>query len=276
MGEAEDLEAGLSAAAKAAGHATPGMQRPLHAGHRLKMSQVVELLGMEPDVAAAASTDEFAVNRVAHSGALAREGAHAVFVYLVQAGSFKECRAADDGYEHVIGFVWHAGVIGLDALAGERYAFSTEALEDSRVVMLPLEELPRLRREVPALDRGLHAAAARQLAHAGKVAEVMAAVGAETRLARFLLQLSEQMADLGLSPYRLLLRMTRRDIANHLGLAHETISRSFGVLARQGLLRVSLQDVEIVDLHALKRRALNTRRVSDDPLAATPHRPDPA
>ena len=52
------------------------------------------------------------------------------------------------------------------------------------------------------------------------------AVAADARLARFLVQLSARMAECGQSPRRLLLRMNRRDIANHLGLAHETISRS--------------------------------------------------
>ena len=102
----------------------------------------------------------------------------------------------------------------------------------------------------------------------GELAEMMAAVAAEVRLARFLLQLSRRMAECGQSPRRFHLRMSRRDIASYLGVAHETVSRSFGALARWGWLRVDNREVEILDLPGLKQFALNTRRAVDD----GPHR----
>jgi CRP/FNR family transcriptional regulator len=78
------------------------------------------------------------------------------------------------------------------------------------------------------------------------------------------------MADRGQSPRRLLLRMNRRDIANHLGLAHETISRSFRLLVDRGWLRVDNREVEILDLDGLKRCARSTRGAPEEtPLAHT-------
>lgn len=62
----------------------------------------------------------------------------------------------------------------------------------------------------------------------------MSAVAAEVRLASFLVQVSQHMAQRGQSPRRLLLRMNRRDIASYLGVAHATASRSFGALAEAG------------------------------------------
>jgi CRP/FNR family transcriptional regulator len=102
---------------------------------------------------------------------------------------------------------------------------------------------------------------------------MMAAVAAEVRLARFLLQLSRRMADCGESPRRFHLRMSRRDIASYLGVAHETVSRSFGALARWGLLCVDNREVEILDLPGLKQFAQNTRRAVDD--GPHPHDPHP-
>jgi CRP/FNR family transcriptional regulator, anaerobic regulatory protein len=100
---------------------------------------------------------------------------------------------------------------------------------------------------------------------------MMAAVAAEVRLARFLLQLSRRMAECGQSSRRFHLRMSRRDIASYLGVAHETVSRSFGSLSRWGWLRVDNREVEILDLPGLKQFALNTRRALDD----GPHSPSP-
>jgi len=84
------------------------------------------------------------------------------------------------------------------------------------------------------------------------------------RLARFLLQLSRRMAECGQSPRRFHLRMSRRDIASYLGVAHETVSRSFGALSRWGWLRVDNREVEILDLPGLKQFAQNTRRAVDE------------
>ena len=97
----------------------------------------------------------------------------------------------------------------------------------------------------------------------------MSAVAADVRLARFLVQLSAQMAERGQSSRRLLLRMNRRDIANHLGLAHETISRAFRVLSDAGWLRVEDREVEILDLEGLTHCAHATRSLNHD--EADPH-----
>ena len=110
------------------------------------------------------------------------------------------------------------------------------------------------------LDQLVHRAVSSALTRRGELADVMAAVAAEVRLARFLLQLSRRMAECGQSPRRFHLRMSRRDIASYLGVAHETVSRSFGALARWGWLRVDNREVEILDLPGLKQFALNTRR----------------
>ena len=99
----------------------------------------------------------------------------------------------------------------------------------------------------------------------------MAAVAADVRLARFLVRLSSCMAERGQSPHRLLLRMNRRDIANHLGVANETISRSLRLLADAGWLRVHKRELEILDLPALRRCAFSTRGPADEAPAAPRH-----
>jgi CRP/FNR family transcriptional regulator, anaerobic regulatory protein len=93
---------------------------------------------------------------------------------------------------------------------------------------------------------------------------MMAAVAAETRLARFLMWMSGCMAERGQSPRRLYLRMSRRDIASLLGVAHETVSRSFTALAEWGYLRVVNREVEILDAAGLRNCTRNTRGLLDD------------
>jgi len=58
--------------------------------------------------------------------------------------------------------------------------------------------------------------------------------------------------------------MSRRDIASHLGVAHETVSRSFGELAHWGFISVDNREIGILDVEALKTFARMTRGMVDD------------
>jgi CRP/FNR family transcriptional regulator, anaerobic regulatory protein len=239
---------------------------PSNAEWQVGLADLIELLGGEADASTRADSTRLSVLRVARGAVLVHEAACADMLYVVRSGSFKCIKTAEDGYEHVLGFAWRSDLIGVDGLADRRYVFAAVALEDSRVVALPRTALRPLRLRFEALDLSFQCVVARQVAHAADIAEVMAAVSADARLARFLVQLSSRMAERGQSPRRLLLRMSRRDIASYLGVAHETISRSLRVLSESGCLRVADRDVEIVDAPALRRVAHSTRGTAEDDL----------
>jgi CRP/FNR family transcriptional regulator len=74
---------------------------------------------------------------------------------------------------------------------------------------------------------------------------------ADERLAAFLLGLSRRYARRGLVPHLVTLPMPRRDIASHLRLATETISRLFARFQDEGIVAVKRREVEILDFNAL-------------------------
>jgi CRP/FNR family transcriptional regulator len=230
------------------------------------LAALLSLMGVEgcaPDVATSV------VPRRLRAGApLFHEGSCAQAVYFVAAGTFKFMHTAEDGYEQVLGFAGRAEMLGYDALCCGQHPTTAVALEDSTVLVLPMGDLFALCQSVPEFARSLHASTSRQLLHQVEIADLMAAVSAEVRLARFLLQLSNHMAERGQSPRRLYLRMSRKDIASHLGVAHETVSRSFGTLANWGCVAVSNREVEILDRALLKACASNTRGLADAPRDA--------
>jgi CRP/FNR family transcriptional regulator len=231
---------------------------------RATVVDLLGLMGAPADALGTVTPLSVAWHRL-HAGAtLYHEGAVAEAIYFVHAGAFKIFRTAEDGYEQVLGFASRAEVLGFEAVAHGTHPSAAVAMEESSVYGLPLGEFFALGQRLPALDLLVHRAVSSALARRGELAEVMAAVAAEVRLARFLLQLSRRMAECGQSPRRFHLRMSRRDIASYLGVAHETVSRSFGALARWGWLRVDNREVEILDLPGLKQFALNTRRSVDE------------
>lgn len=199
------------------------------------------------------------LQRVPAGATLVHENATAHCLHMVLAGDFKLCRVSADGYEQVLDFAGRFDVLGFDGVGSGRYGATAVALEDAAVYTMGLAEVEALRRASTAFDRQWQAALSRQMKRLGELAMLMAAVSADRRVARFLLQLSRRMAAGGQSACRLRLRMSRRDIASHLGLAHESISRALTTLAAQGLVQVHLRDIAIVDHAALEEFARCTR-----------------
>ncbi len=239
------------------------------------LSDLLRLMGA--DGADLAQTDAYpvAMRRLRAGATLFHEGGEAEAIYFVSVGSFKSIRTAEDGYEQVLGFLRRGEVLGFDAVCMGQHPTAAVALEDSRVYGVRVQDIFTLAQRVPTLDRVLHLAVSRQLTSRGEIADVMAAVAADVRLARFLVQLSERMQACGQSPRRLYLRMSRSDIASYLGVAHATVSRSFSALAAWGYVQVSNRDVEILDLERLRGFSRSTRGLMDEPArhAAAPRQP---
>ena len=238
---------------------------------RTVVAQLLQLMGATAEPAQAVPLLPVVWHRLHAGQTLHHEGADGDAIYFVRAGSFKILRTAEDGYEQVLDFALRGDVLGFESLAHGTHPNAAVALEESSVYSLPLADFQTLGQRLPDLERHLHRAVSAALARRGELAEMMAAVAAEVRLARFLLQLSRRMQECGQSPRRFHLRMSRRDIASYLGVAHETVSRSFGALARWGWLSVDNREVEILDLDGLKHFALSTRRAVDE----GPHAPAP-
>lgn len=234
---------------------------------RATLSDLMRLLGGDhphsPDGENAAGM-VLTLRRVAAGDHLIHMGAPSDALYFVCTGTFKIFRTDEDGYEQVLAFAGRREVLAFDALCMETHPTAASALEDSTVYVVHKRDLPALSRAVPAFEHELQRAGSRALTRINELVDVMAAVAAEVRLARFLLQLSRQMATSGQSPRRFHLRMGRRDIASMLGVAHETVSRSFSSLAMACLIHVHDRDVEILDLDGLKAYSRSTRRTMDD------------
>jgi len=229
------------------------------------LPDLLRLMGVD---AAPTAADHPAVSaslwRVRRHTVLFHEGARSQVVYVVRSGSLKCVKTLEDGYEQVLCFAQVGELLGFESLHGGRQPYDAVALEDSTVYVLAAQELRDPLRRGALLDEGLHNALSDKLRRAAETAEMMSAVASDARLARFILWLSERMAQAGQSPRRLRLHMGRRDIASLLGVAHETVSRSFTTLSDCGVIDVNIRDVEILDFDGLRERARATRGFHPD------------
>jgi len=179
--------------------------------------------------------------------------------YLVVAGVLKSYVLHENGDEQVLEFHLPGDVIGLDALVETTSSSSVMALDTSNVRALSIHHtrqrshqqsgqdgladadviITGMYREILRLTRRLH----------------MASSSTNARLANFLLDYSQSQACRGCDPDVLLLPMKRRDLARYLGLATETLSRSFSRLRDKGLLSVDNNDIAILDRAGLREAA---------------------
>ena len=183
--------------------------------------------------------------RVARGASLYRSGDGFASVYAVRSGSFKTLGISRQGDEKVTGFHLPGEFLGLDAVSSGRHAYSAVALEDSEVCILPFPALEKMAMSMPALQHQLLRLVASDMSHDHGLMALLGSMSAEQRLAAFLMSLSRRHQRLGFSPIRFVLRMTRDEIGNYLGLTLETVSRLLSRFQREGLIAVHQRDVEL-------------------------------
>lgn len=185
---------------------------------------------------------------------------HALF--LVGFGCLKTTELADDGREQVTGFRMRGDLLGVESIGLAAYACDVVALEDSEVWELPYPPMLTACLRVPALQARLTESLAAEIRRDRQWMLTLGTLGAESRVAAFLLDLADRHERIGLDRHRFVLRMCRIDMANYLALKHETVSRVLSHLAESGLIDVRRRDVTIRDAAALARAASDNATVN--------------
>ena len=194
----------------------------------------------------------YARRRIRRGEALYQAGAEFSAVYAIRSGFFKTSLLDTEGREQVTGFFMGGELLGMDGIGGS-YHGTAVALEDSEACVLPYSLIEEVSREIPALQRQLHAVLSREIARDHGVMMLLGSMRAEERLATFLLNLSRRFVRRGYSSTEFHLRMTREEIGSFLGLKLETVSRLFSAFQKDGLIEVQQKHVNIRDVAGLER-----------------------
>ncbi len=194
----------------------------------------------------------YARRRVKRGEALYQAGGDFNAIYAIRSGFFKTSLIDNDGREQVTDFFMNGELLGMDGIGGS-YHGTASALEDSEVCILPYALIEDVSRDIPALQRQLHAVLAREIARDHGVMMLLGSMRAEERLATFLLNLSRRFQRRGYSPTEFHLRMTRDEIGSYLGLKLETVSRLFSAFQKDGLIEVQQKHVRIRDSEGLEQ-----------------------
>ncbi|HJE23522.1 MAG TPA: helix-turn-helix domain-containing protein [Methylorubrum populi] len=160
------------------------------------------------------------------------EGDRTAFFYTVVSGAVRTCKLLSDGRRQIDAFHLPGDIFGVEA--GTEHRFNAEAVTETRLVIHRRE--PRvLAGDDGALARAVVAALMRDLERAQDHMMLLGRKSARERIASFMLALSERMAVQGGA---IELPMSRTDMADHLGLTVETVSRTVTQLERDGLIEL--------------------------------------
>lgn len=186
--------------------------------------------------------------RVAKDEELFAEGEPAEYFYRVVSGTLRTCKLLSDGRRQIDAFHLPGDIFGIEACAEHR--FSAEAVGGATVMAYRRSSLDRLTREHPAFGEQILSSMLRNLQRAQDHMLLLGRKNAKEKIASFLLDLAQRLHESD----RVELPMQRNDIADHLGLTIETVSRTLTEFARSGLIALAAgsRSISLVDKVALK------------------------
>lgn len=225
----------------------------------LNLNELAALLKIDLDDVDVDPTMTFTLRRVQQGMALYHAGDQFGPIYAIRSGTFKCVLLDANGSYQVLGFPMASEVLGLDGIEAQRYRTEAVALEDSEVAIIPFPRIAHLGGKAGAMQQFVYRLLSRQLAREHMQMWLLGSLGAESRVAAFLLILGERYAHLGYSDTRYNLRMTRLDLGSFLGLTQETVSRALSRFHEAGVIQVHNKELHILDGARLHQIVANAR-----------------
>jgi CRP/FNR family nitrogen fixation transcriptional regulator len=178
--------------------------------------------------------------RLGRGEELFAEGEAAEYFYKVAAGTLRTYKLLSDGRRQIDAFHLPGDIFGIEAGADHR--FSADAVSDATVVAYRRSALDRLTREYPGFGEQVMTSMIRNLERAQDHMLLLGRKTAQEKIATFLLDLAERLHE----DDHVELPMLRSDIADHLGLTIETVSRTLAEFARKGLIKLAAGSRSVV------------------------------
>ena len=165
---------------------------------------------------------------------LYRQDEPATVVYNIIHGVVSAYRILPSGRRRVLAFLFAENLVGLAAKG--RYVNTARAVTAVNAYRLPLRGLDALLRKDVSLQYPFFCRISHDLREAQQLAILLARRDAVGKVACFLQRLAREPTTTRAGHGRIFVPMSRTDIADHLGLTLESVSRAFARLARRRIV----------------------------------------
>lgn len=176
-------------------------------------------------------------------------------VYAVTSGAIKTYALLDNDDAQVVDFHFPGDTVGLEALDRGAYTYTARALTETLVCRIDVdgEHIPVKRRQ--RVQDEVIRTLGEQLRHEQNLSILLRKQTAEQRIVTFLLSLAGPSVWAQARSIDLQLPMSRKDIANYLGIAVETLCRLFKRLQDDALIDSQGRRVRLLNVAALGQLA---------------------
>lgn len=186
------------------------------------------------------------------------EGDVTGYVYELITGVVRLSKMLPDGRRQIVGFTFPGEIFTSSgfALNAQNIATCTaETVTPIRVVAYPQKRLSGQLVEQPDFVRGILDSLRHSLLQAHQQMVLLGRMSAVERLVWFLLMMAEKQN--GDDNVPLHLPMSRHDIADYLGITHETVSREFSQLRKKHLIELQKGSMIRIMNRATMRRMMD-------------------
>jgi CRP/FNR family transcriptional regulator, nitrogen fixation regulation protein len=155
----------------------------------------------------------------------------AEYVYQVRTGAVRSYKLLIDGRRQIGSFHLAGDIFGLEN--GDVHRFTADAIVTTTVRLLKRQSLERVAERDAVVSRNLLGMTTHNLMHAEDHMLLLGRKNSLEKVAAFLLEMDKRLYATGI----VALPMSRRDIADYLGITLETVSRAISRFHRAGLLQ---------------------------------------
>lgn len=180
-----------------------------------------------------------------------RQGDVPAYFAVVIEGAVKLVHPESDGRQAVVGLLFASDFLGHPFR--DSIPFDAEALNEVHLCTFPRHEFERLVRRYPGLAQRLLEHTLDELDAAREWTAIIGRRSAKEKVAALLVTMADRLKTVGCavpafeSGLTIMLPMTRGEMADHLGLTIETVSRQFTVLKNDGILHTPDQRTVVID-----------------------------
>lgn len=169
-------------------------------------------------------------------------------LYILHKGRVKIYRLSETGKEQLVRILVPGDFTGELSLFSESvHDAYAEAMEPVELCVMGRDNLQGFLLKYPAIALKVLSEFSSRLADSEKQAASIAMDSVETRIAMYLADLVEEQKN-----NDIVLPMSRKDIASHIGTTPETMSRKLADFENHGWIRQTAQkEIEVIDLDAL-------------------------
>lgn len=153
-------------------------------------------------------------------------------LYVIHSGKVKITRISDTGKEQVIRILGPGEFMGeLSLFSPENMKDNGEALEDIRMCIIDGDNVKKLMIKYPTIAFKVMEELGKRLEKAENLIENINLYSVEKRLAETLLNMASDDGEIKL-------KMSKRDLASHIGMSQETLSRKLSAFQEIGIIKL--------------------------------------